>query len=290
VITVPKKIRELIPIVSMSGGKDSTATSLALTEAGIDHRRVYADTGWEHESTYEHLDVLREHLGPIDVVGVEGGMIAKMRARAGFPSRLRRWCTRELKIEPLTAYHDAIRDAEGDTVSVVGIRADESRSRSKMSAFEDDDTWGGYMWRPIIDWSVRDVIDIHHRHGVPMHPLYLRGMSRVGCWPCVFARAKTEIRMTADIDPARIDLIRSLEKEFVQLRRQRNAIQPGRYPNPEAACFFLPIVPGKINTIDEVVAWSRTGYGGKQLPFPPPPSGGCFKWGLCEPPTKEDTP
>lgn len=52
-IEVPDKIQELIPVVSVSGGKDSTAACLALTEAGIEHRRVFADTGrwgvtWQH--------------------------------------------------------------------------------------------------------------------------------------------------------------------------------------------------------------------------------------------------
>ncbi len=39
--------------------------------------------------------------------------------------------------------------------------------------------------------------------------------------------------------------------------------------------------------IDEVVAWSRTERGGRQLPmFPPVPDGGCFRWGMCEAPTR----
>jgi len=286
-IEVPDKVHDLIPVVSVSGGKDSTAVCLALTEAGIEHRRVFADTGWEHDSTYEHLDTLRKHLGPIDVVGVEGGMVAKMRVRAGFPSRMQRWCTSTLKIKPLQEYHDEIRDSEGDTVSVVGIRSDESHSRSMMLPFEDDDRWGGYVWRPILSWSVEDVISIHHRHGVPLHPLYHQGMSRVGCWPCIFAR-KDEIRLMAEIDPGRIDLIRSLEQEFVQLRRSRNEETPGRYANPDDACFFMSIDRRVKNNIDQVVAWSRTSRGGKQVELlAPPPSGGCFRWGMCEPPEKE---
>ena len=38
-------------IASISGGKDSAAMSLWLTE----HDRVFADTGWEYEATYEYL-------------------------------------------------------------------------------------------------------------------------------------------------------------------------------------------------------------------------------------------
>lgn len=35
----------------ISGGKDSAALSLWLTENGIEHRRVFANTGWEHDLT-----------------------------------------------------------------------------------------------------------------------------------------------------------------------------------------------------------------------------------------------
>lgn len=34
--------------------------------------------------------------------------------------------------------------------------------------------------------------------------------------------------------------------------------------------------------IDEVVAWSRTARGGRQLTLIDEPLGGCARWGLCE--------
>ena len=118
-IQIPRPIADLgegvVFVCNVSGGKDSTATALALLEAGIPHRRVFADTRWEAPETYEHLDMLRAKLGPIDVVGYPGGMPAKIREGARFASRMQRWCTRELKIEPLRDYCDAI-EAEGSIV------------------------------------------------------------------------------------------------------------------------------------------------------------------------------
>lgn len=86
-------------IASVSGGKDSAAMSLWLTEQGIEHDRVFADTGWEHPATYEYLrGPLTTKLGPIvEVVGRDGGMAATVRRKKMFPSRLRRFCTEELK-------------------------------------------------------------------------------------------------------------------------------------------------------------------------------------------------
>lgn len=184
-IAVPDIARSAELVVSMSGGKDSTATALALREAGLTFRMVFADTGWEAPETYAHLDHLRERIGPIDVVGHPGGLVAVATKKAGFPSRRGRWCTETLKVEPLKAYHAAIHATGSDTVSVVGIRGEESDRRAAMPEVEDCERWGGWVWRPILRWSIEDVLSIHHRHGVEINPLYKRGHSRVGCYPCI---------------------------------------------------------------------------------------------------------
>lgn len=54
-------------VVSLSGGKDSTAVALLALEqaerAGIEPMFVFADTGHEHPLTYEFVDHLEHHLG-----------------------------------------------------------------------------------------------------------------------------------------------------------------------------------------------------------------------------------
>jgi 3'-phosphoadenosine 5'-phosphosulfate sulfotransferase (PAPS reductase)/FAD synthetase len=312
---------ELVCIVSTSTGKDSTATALAMKEAGIAFRMVYGDTAWEAPETYAHLEVLREKLGPIDVVGFPGGMPEKVRRRAGFPTRLARWCTQELKVDALRAFHDSVEKETGrETACVVGVRAQESKARSGLPVWEDDAKWGGWIWRPILHWSVEDVLAIHHRHGIPVHPLYQRGHDRVGCFPCIFA-SKEEIRLIAERAPWRIDEIRELEREVTAERAKRNAdhlaaaiaagtyvepytetvvnpddpddvevVQKGyqpRYSHP-IGTFFQSIDRDVVMPIDDVVTWSRTVRGGRQLPvFPPDPTGGCFRWGMCEAPSRE---
>lgn len=50
--------------------------------------------------------------------------------------------------------------------------------------------------RPIFSWSAQQVIDYILSHGQRPNPLYERGASRVGCFPCIFARLN-EIKIVA---------------------------------------------------------------------------------------------
>ncbi len=220
--------------------------------------------------------------------------------REALPGRLQRWCTEKLKLKPLREYHDAFEMTTGQsTLNVVGVRSAESSARAKLPEYEDDDTWNGWIWRPILRWSTEDVLRIHHRHGVEINPLYRLGHNRVGCYPCIMS-TKEDIRIMADSSPERIDEIRELEQWCTEERVRRNAETPGRYKHARATFFQHHPDRPEIYEIDQVVAWSRTARGGKVLPLlPQTPRGGCFKWGLCEPepdpeveivPTYEPTP
>lgn len=263
-------------VASVSGGKDSAALCLWLQEQGIEHRRVFADTGWEHDLTYEYLrGPLTRALGPIDEVqGRDHGMANLVRRKGMFPSRLRRFCTEELKVKPLAEFTRRLQDEHGEVVNAVGIRAAESEARSKLTEWEWSDTFDCEVWRPLIRWTEQDVIDIHKRHGLAPNPLYLKGATRVGCWPCIFSR-KAEVRLVAELSPERIEAIRRLEAEIAPIPVKKE----GQQPLPRT--FFTGPVSIS-HPIDDVVEWSRTSRGGKQFLLLDDQPAGCVRWGLCE--------
>jgi len=265
--------------VSVSGGKDSAATALFLRELGIPCRYVFADTGWEHEDTYAYLrGELTRVLGPIDEVrSKHGGLADLSRKKKMFPSRLRRFCTEELKVFPIAKWVDEHENG----VMAVGIRADESAKRAAMKDWEWSDAMKCWSWRPILSWTEADVIAIHRRHGLMPNPLYLRGASRVGCWPCIFAR-KAEI---AGLDEARIEEIRALERDVGDAAELRGSPRPkffqGRLRDPATKKYIGW-------DIDRVMDWSRTDQRTK-LPIVVDEAerdDGCARWGLCEARTK----
>ncbi len=271
-------------VASISGGKDSAAMSLYLTELGIEHDRVFMDTGWEHDLTYAYLrGPLTEKLGPITWLEPKRKMEELVLHKGMFPSRMQRFCTQLLKVDPMKRHIRSIQDTDGDVVNAVGVRAAESEARSKMAEWEWQNVMDCEVWRPLIRWSEQDVIDIHKRHGLAPNPLYLKGAERVGCWPCVFAR-KEEIRFIADADPERIDRIRELEGLVTLKAKERNEARGDTLKNNPSWFQARNGGTGECWPIDTVVQWSKTSRGGKQFELfaAGERDAGCMRWGLCE--------
>lgn len=167
----------MIHVISVSGGKDSTALWLWAIRTGLAPLMpLFCDTKWESSkdgiSTYGYLDDLERRLGPIRRV-VSEGFEERTRRGGTFPSRVRKWCSPELKVAMCAAELQRIRAEypDEDVEVLVGFRKEESLARAQTTEREWMPDYDCEVWRPILDWTIQDVIAEHRRAGVPMNPL-----------------------------------------------------------------------------------------------------------------------
>lgn len=270
--------------VGFSGGKDSLATCLYLKENNIKFTPVFIDTGFEHEKTIDYiynycvpnivpnLVTIRNEKYFDEKSEFAGGfeqLVADMKI---FPSFKTRFCTRDLKVRPLLGYLNEIRiKTLKKPINVNGIRKQESKSRSKMSMIEEKDEATTY--RPIINWSEQNVIDIIRKHDIKPNPLYISGASRVGCYPCIFAR-KHEIRYISIKEPERISYIEDFEDRINNLEHNKK--------KDRKSYFFTErrhVTPKKQIPIRDFVKWGNDKNYDDTIEQE---EKGCMKWGLCE--------
>lgn len=227
-------------VVSFSGGKDSQACLIqAANKYGADKiEAVFCDTGWEHPITYQHIHDVCSKLGvKLTIIRnekVDGfqGLCKRIKC---FPVATRRVCTSALKIQPMI---DWIISQDENFIIIQGIRGGESEARAKMEPecsyfkeyFEADKgaklyrkkavlewckTHDTSVFRPIFRWTGQEVIDYILDNGQQPNPLYRRGASRVGCFPCIMSR-KGEIKVLSKDEDMTKRLIH-LEKEVDSL-------------------------------------------------------------------------
>lgn len=116
---------ELLKVIGLSGGKDSTALALRLREVEPKTNFVYicTPTGDEFPSMIMHWQKLEDVLGKplIRITYKERTLDDLIQIHNMLPNFRARWCTRELKIEPTIAW--CIKNAP--VLMHVGLRADE---------------------------------------------------------------------------------------------------------------------------------------------------------------------
>lgn len=240
-------------LVSFSGGKDSQACLIwAAKKYGIKSvTAVFCDTGWEHQDTYSHINDVVQQLG-LTLVTLRSDkykdFVDMSIKKSRFPSSQRRFCTHELKVVPMINY---ILSQDDSFIIIQGIRAKESKARAgydvecayfkeyfneeikglyhKRAVLEWCKTHDASVLRPIFHWSAQDVIDYILANGQRPNPLYERGFSRVGCFPCIMCR-KREIQLISKDNWAAKRLIVAEEQMKAETPRGSTFFSPGYIP------------------------------------------------------------
>lgn len=186
-------------VVSLSGGKDSTAMLLQMMERGeniVDV--VFFDTGWEYVQMHEHLEQLESFIGrkitrltprvsfgfwfaQHKVFHRNGNL---HRIGLGWPSPSRRWCTKE-KTRAIHTYCNALTWQGHDIpiVQCIGFAADEY-SRMEEHYAKNKIAYQDFRY-PLIEYRMTeaDCLAYCKKRGFHWGGLY-NVFSRVSCFCC----------------------------------------------------------------------------------------------------------
>jgi 3'-phosphoadenosine 5'-phosphosulfate sulfotransferase (PAPS reductase)/FAD synthetase len=256
-------------LVNISGGKDSQAaldeTVTAATAAGVRSRlvAVFADLGaadeWpgtpelaaEHAAHYGvRFEVVQREVTGADGVRRPQGLIEHIEQRGKWPDAARRYCTSDTKRAPVYRLMTRLAGeqralgcpAPVRILNVLGLRAQESPRRAKMSAFSHDEraTQGGTVryvdqWLPIHAWQAADVWERIATAGTRPHPVYAQGMPRLSCRFCVLS-SRSALVLAARLDPEgaqrRADLEARMGHRFRQALSMAEIIEAARAEAP----------------------------------------------------------
>lgn len=208
-------------LVNSSGGKDSQVMlgeiAARAAAANVSDRVVvvHCDLGIvEWDGTRALAQLQAELYGfRFEVVSrPQGDLLQQIEERGMWPSSSARYCTSDQKRGQVrTLMTSLVRGADVTDrpvriLNCMGLRAAESSARAKKLGLQlDPGATNGkrtvVTWLPILDWSDEQVWAYIDASGVPYHPAYDEGMSRLSCSFCVLA-TRADLVRAARLRPA----------------------------------------------------------------------------------------
>ncbi len=195
-----KKPKPELHIVSLSGGKDSTAMLLRMLEEKMRIDLViFCDTGLEFPAMYKHMEKLERDTGikitricsnhtfehfllqhEVMVKHKKNQNIKEQRQHRGYgwSGPLNRWCTKELKDLPRERFLRPLKE-KFDIIEYVGIAADEGYRLERKNNKQER------CRHPLVEWNMTeaDCLKYCYDRGYTWDGLYEK-FSRVSCWCC----------------------------------------------------------------------------------------------------------
>lgn len=143
---------------------------------------LFLDTGYHFAETYAYRDDMAERLSlnvlnllPLETVEQQEARHGELYRSA--PDQ----CCKLRKVQPLFA------GLSNYETWFTGLRRDQSPTRANLQPVEPFRLPEGKVLRkvsPLAAWSAKDVWDYLKLHDIPALPLYEKGYTSIGCWPC----------------------------------------------------------------------------------------------------------
>lgn len=176
-----------IPLVSFSGGKDSTVVSdlvrRAFANQSIIH--MFGNTTLELPETLAYVQRFKaEHNKTPFLESKSRHDFLDLCNKIGPPSRVMRWCCTVFKTGPISQVFEGMAKNK-PILTFYGVRRSESTRRASYQAIaESPKVSKQTVVSPIINWSDADVWLYILSRGLDFNDAYRLGFSRVGCWAC----------------------------------------------------------------------------------------------------------
>jgi phosphoadenosine phosphosulfate reductase len=183
----PGKIR----FASSLGLEDQVLTDM-IARAGLPISIFTLDTGRLFQETYELIERTQAKYNlPIEICFPDAAEVRSMVHEHGInlfrrSVELRKMCCGVRKIHPLK------QALAGLDAWVVGLRREQSVTRTDMHAVEWDGGNGLVKVSPLIDWTEQQTRDYIKANKVPYNPLHDQGFPSIGCASCTRAVAPGE--------------------------------------------------------------------------------------------------
>lgn len=305
-------------IISVSGGKDSTALLLLALERQPDNMSaVFADTGNEHQITYDYVQYLSDNVFPIRIVkasferqiagkreyvltkwaekGVPQSAIDRAAAalvptgipfldlciwKGRFPSSRAAFCSEELKRNPIiNQVQQPLLDAGDDVVSWQGVRRDESLRRSLLAETELKKVYPNGLEL----WNYRPILEWTADDCFAMHRKH--GVKHNPLYEMGMGRVGCMPCINCRKDEL-LEISKRFPEVIDRIEQWEWAVKEAS--KRQAATFFAAPSDDSewsaTQTIRVFVEWSKTARGGKQFDFLRMDDGpACTSiYGLCE--------
>jgi phosphoadenosine phosphosulfate reductase len=164
--------------ISSSFGADSACLLSLAAEVKPDIPVLFINTGFHFDETLRFRDdlVARLKLNLVEV-GPVMGHAEFQKVHGNLYERDPDLCCQINKVEPLR------RGMKGLRCWMSGVRSDQTAYRGQMKFIESKGE-DFYKVSPLLAWSTKQVFECIKAAGLPMHPLWDKGYSSIGCKPC----------------------------------------------------------------------------------------------------------
>lgn len=171
-------------------------------------REIYRENEGLQDVFYQGKEIIR--------LPSQKGDTTKRKFPAVTANLMTRWCSSVVKIDVLSRVITNSFKA-GDLLILTGERRQESPARSKYKACQKHKNWtksrNAWHWRPIIDFTEKQVWDLFKKYKVQPHPCYELGWSRCSCQTCIFSSPNTWASIF-QLSPQKIDYLAKVEKDI----------------------------------------------------------------------------